>query len=130
MIGAEPLPPKVEVDYLARLREDYEAKRQRELAELDLLPRHRPPELSQDELLSQLETCRGQALSVSERAAGTACFRKLRPTPPDVARAALDSARRRLGIGRHIREYTDALERAVVQARAQRKRHKPSGGKS
>ena len=115
----EPKKPEATVDYLALLRADYEARMQRELSALDLRPRNAPTELSLDELVSRLETCRGQALSMPEHRAVSAFQRKLRPINPQGARLALQSALRRLGAGLHIQIYLDDLQHNLVRARTQ-----------
>ncbi|MFH0902456.1 MAG: hypothetical protein V2A73_17640 [Pseudomonadota bacterium] len=54
----------------------------------------------------------------------SACFRKLQPVDPALARSTLESARRRLGTGLHIHVYLDELQRTLV-----RKRTEAKGGK-
>jgi putative transposase len=115
----EPKRPEATVDYLALLRADYEARMQLELSAIDLRPRNAPAELSLDELLSRLETCRGQALSVPERSAVSAFHRKLRPINPQLARESLQSVLRRLGAGLHIQIYLDDLQHKLVRERTQ-----------
>lgn len=115
----EPKEPKATVDYLALLRADYEARMQRELSALDLRPRNAPSELPLHELVSRLETCRGQVLSVLEHGAVSAFHRKLRPINPQRAREALQSTLRRLGAGLHIQIYLDDLQHKLVRERTQ-----------
>jgi putative transposase len=109
--------PEATVDYLALLRADYEARMQRELSALDLRPRNAPAELSLDELVSRLESCRGQALSVPEHSAASAFHRKMRPIHPQGARDALQNALRRLGAGLHVQVYLDDLQHNLVRER-------------
>lgn len=113
----EPQQPEATVDYLALLRADYEARMQRELSAIDLRPRNAPAELSLDELVSRLESCRGQVLSVPEHRVVSAFQRKLRPINPQVARETMQSALRRLGAGLHIQIYLDDLQHNLVRAR-------------
>jgi putative transposase len=111
-------PPATSTDYLALLRRDYEARTQAELAALNLRCRPASPELALCDLQALLTAARGKALSVAEHTELAACFRKLRPLDPDTARRTLDAARRRCGIGCHLRTYLEALETALVRQRA------------
>ncbi len=114
-----PHKPAIATDYLALLRRDYEARTQAELATLNL--RAPPPssELGFADLQALLTTCRGTALSVVEHTELAATFRKLRPLDPATTRRALDAARRRCGIGCHLRTYLEVVETALVRQRAQ-----------
>jgi len=100
------------------LRRDYEARTQAELATLNLRAPRPSPELCFVDLQALLTTCRGRALSVAEHTELAACFRKLRPLDPATARRTLDAARRRCGIGCHLRTYLEVLETALVRQRA------------
>jgi transposase InsO family protein len=117
----EPDEPKDDTDYLALLRRDYEQRTQNELAALDLRPRPIKVELALRDLVELLETCRGAALSKTEHRAAAACLRKLQPIDPAAARTALQSAKRRLGTGLHIRIYLDDLQHTLVRKRTKGK---------
>jgi hypothetical protein len=104
-------------DYLALLRQDYEARTRAELEALDLRAPRAAPELGRSELQALLVGCRASALTPEEHGRIAACFRKLRPIDPALARGALDSARRRYGTGLHLGVYIDALQTAVVRER-------------
>ena len=108
---------KVQTDYLALLRRDYEQRTQNELAALDLRPREVQRELPLRELVALLESCRGTALTAVEHATAAAAFRKLQPIEPGAARTALASALRRLGPGLHLRSYLDDLQHTLVRQR-------------
>jgi hypothetical protein len=114
---SNPEPATDDTDYLELLRKDYECRTRRELEALDLRPRDAKPELPLADLVAQVETCRGKSLVPAEHRAVTACFRKLRPIDPAAARTALESARRRLGVGLHIQTYLDALTHHLVRMR-------------
>lgn len=109
--------PKEYTDYLALLREDYEARTRAELEALNLRRPESAPELGRTELQALLVGCRATALTAAEHSQISACFRKMRPIDPEVARRALDSARRRLGTGLHLGVYIDALQSALVRER-------------
>lgn len=119
------LPPEIEhcahskeyTDYLALLRRDYEARTRAELEALNLRAPRSAPELGRTELQALLVGCRATALSADEHSRIAACFRKMRPIDPEVARRALDSARRRYGTGLHLGVYIDTLETALVRER-------------
>ncbi len=112
--GAE---SKEYTDYLALLREDYESRTRAELEALNLRSPGSAPELGRSELQALLVGCRATALSAAEHSQIAACFRKMRPIDPEVARRALGSARRRLGLGLHLGVYIDALQSALVRER-------------
>jgi putative transposase len=113
-----------QTDYLALLRADHEARVRAELSALRLQPLPPQPELSLVELVGLMQGCRGAVLSDAERSEVSACFRKLRPIEPEAARAALDSATRRLGHALHVRVYLDALQSQLVRQRTKKKKGK------
>ena len=121
--GQEPPAPKAvgqatpKTDYLALLRRDYEASAQAQLTSLRLRPAAPRPELGLVDLLTLVEACRGAVLSTAERTEVGALFRKMRPIEPELARAILEGAQRRLGARLHVRVYLDALETALVRQR-------------
>ncbi len=105
------------IDYLALLRQDYETRTRAELAALRLRPAKTKKELTYTELEELITTCRGADLSDSERKAVSTCFRKMRPIDPQPAHIAIESARRRLGLGLHVGVYIDALQTSLVRKR-------------
>ena len=121
--GAAPLQvqPQTEAkeytDYLALLRQDYEARTRAELEALDLRAPRAAPELGRSELQAMLGGCRASLLTTAEHSAIAACFRKMRPIDPELARRTLDSARRRYGTGLHLGVYIEALQTALVRSR-------------
>ena len=120
-IAPQPEPaakPGATTDYLALLRRDYEARTQAELSALNLRSAPPSPELAFTELKALLSACRAQTLSLPEHSELAACWRKLRPLDPALARPALEGARRRLGTGLHLRLYLEVLETALIRARA------------
>ena len=112
--------PASATDYLALLRRDYEARTQAELATLNLRAPAPRPELSFADLQALLTTCRGSALSLAEHTELAACFRKLRPLDPAITRRTVEAARRRCGIGCHLRTYLEVLETTLVRERAKK----------
>ncbi len=109
-----------QTDYLALLRADHEARVRAELSTLRLQPLQPLPELSLVDLVGLVQGCRGAVLTDAERSEVSACFRKLRPIEPEAARAALDSATRRLGHALHVRVYLDALQNQLVRQRTKK----------
>jgi hypothetical protein len=123
----EPEPPAIpgkKTDYLALLRADYERRVRTELSALRLVP-PATTELDLPGLVALVERCRTSSLTDPERSLTSALWRRLRPIDADVARTALDRARRRLGEGLHLRVYLDALEDHLVRARTQKGASKP-----
>jgi len=114
----KPPKPETSTDYLALLRRDYEARTQAELAALRLRAPKASTEISFTDLKALLTTCRATELSANEHSELAACMRKMRPIDPDAARIALDGARRRFGVGLHLRVYLDVLETSLVRKRA------------
>jgi putative transposase len=123
----EPEPPATpgkKTDYLALLRADYERRVRTELSALRLVP-PATTELDLPGLAALVERCRTSPLTDPERSLAAALWRRLRPIDADVARTALDRARRRLGEGLHLRVYLDALENHLVRTRTQKGASKP-----
>jgi putative transposase len=107
-------------DYLALLRTDYEHRTQHELAALRLRTLPAPAELALDDLVTLLTTCRGTALTPTERSRAAASWRQWRPIAPEAARHALSAAHRRLGPALHLDCYLDALTTHLVRQRTQK----------
>jgi hypothetical protein len=117
----EPTPlPETKTDYLQLLRDDYEKRVQAELSALDLRAAPTKKELSFAELSALIQGCRGCALADFEISLVQATFRKLRPIEPEVARCAIDTARRKLGSGLHVRVYLDFLQTHLVRYRTKK----------
>ncbi len=104
-------------NYLDLLLAEHERHRRVELAALRMRPRDEP-DLGLPGLVAHLEACRGVALTDPERSRAAAFRRRMKPLDPDLARQALETARRRLGPGLHLDEYLQVLETHVVRARA------------
>lgn len=104
-------------NYLDLLLAQHERHRRVELAALRMRPRDET-DLDLPGLIAHLESCRGVALTDAERSAAAQFRRRLKPLDPDLARQALETARRRLGPGLHLDEYLRVLENHVVRARA------------
>jgi len=117
----EPPPlPKEKTDYLQLLRDGYQERVKTEIAALDLRPAAYRKELAFVDFAALMQTCRGTDLVDFEATLLQACFRKLRPIDPEMARQAVETLRRRLGLGLHIRVYLDALQTALVQQRTKK----------
>jgi hypothetical protein len=116
----EPDVPKEKTDYLQLLRDDYDRRLKTELTALDLRPAVPNKEIAFSDLVSLMQTCRGCELADFEMSQLRAAFRKMRPIPPDLAQKAVATARRRFGDGLHIRTYTDALQKTLVQHRTKK----------
>jgi hypothetical protein len=77
-------------------------------------------ELPLAELVTELEGCRGTALTIAEQGQAAALWRKLRPIDPEAARTALRAAQRRLGPSLHLAVYLDALTAHLVRLRTKK----------
>lgn len=110
-------------DHLALLRADFERRTHAELAALRLRPSSLVPgpELSLVDLAVLLEGCRAATLTLEERQALSAFWRRLRPLPAEQTRQALLHARRRLGERLHLRLYLDSVEQSLVRLRTQKR---------
>lgn len=126
--GAEPrqIPPPQSTgpptDYLALLRADYERRTGAELAAIRLRPETHAAELSLPDLVALLELCRAAPLTPAERSEVSALWRRMRPLDPEIARTAIDRARRRLGTSLHIRVYLDLLGKSTIRSRAKERK--------
>ena len=67
-----------------------------------------------------IQACRGADLGDFEKALLQTSFRKLRPIEPALARQAVETMRRQLGLGLHIRVYLDALQTILVRERTKK----------
>jgi transposase InsO family protein len=115
-------PEGSKTDYLALLRADYEASTRAELAALRLRIPEPSLELSLVDLVDLVQACRGAVLTDRERSEVSALFRKMRPIDPKAATTTLDGARRRLGLGLHLRVYLDALQTSLLRNRTKGKK--------
>jgi len=119
----QPVPPpmpKEKTDYLQLLREGYDQRIKAELSALDLRPAVHKKELAFVDFAALMQTCRGTDLCDFETALVQASFRKLRPLAPELTRQAIETMRRRFGLGLHIRVYLDALQTTLVRERTKK----------
>lgn len=117
----EPVPAS-DTDYLKLLRQGYEARTAAELGALGILAPQRKKELPLVELQTLLTECRANPLTDAERSLVGAFFRKFRPLPTESIRAAVQSTRRKLGVGLHISVYLDALQTSLLNERKKGKK--------
>jgi len=111
-----------DTDYLELLRQGYEARTRAELGALGILVPPVKKELPLVELQTLLTECRANPLTDAERSQVGAFFRKFRPLPTDSIRAAVQTARRKLGVGLHISVYLDALQTSLLSERKKGKK--------
>ena len=114
--------PASDTDYLKLLRQGYEARTAAELGALSIFVPQVKKQLPLAELQTLLTECRANPLTDAERSQVGAFFRKFRPLPTDSTRAAVQAARRKLGVGLHISVYLDALQTSLLSERKKGKK--------
>ena len=112
-------PNQPPTDYLALLKKKYDQRVQAELGALRIGQPPKKNELTVTELMALLEVCREGELTAPEQNQATAFYRKMRPIEPEIARTALEAARRRLGTALHLSVYLEQLQRTLVTKRSE-----------